>query len=200
VKAEFRDKRYAGPALRVDLLERGHETGLWSVSELIVGIPDGPRAEGDKLSGVFTFPGASTHGLFDARLAKLDMPRSRMGVEFEWINASGLALLQSIIEARSPGELNNHPKMTVGFTHANVNWSLSGFLVADYHGPLETGQRFRGMIWMDKPGDPALFDGHAIRVNRERHTLSVKFDALPANSFALLEAAIGKSDIRVPRG
>lgn len=26
--AEFRDKRYSGPALRIDLIDRGYETGL----------------------------------------------------------------------------------------------------------------------------------------------------------------------------
>ena len=195
MKAAFRDKRYFGPALRIDLLERGYETGLWSTSELIVKIPPGARAEGDQLSGVFTFAGEGegAHGLFDARVAKLDIARGLMGARFEWINQPGLSLLKSIAGRRRPDEHNNHPKMTLGFTYATLNWSFSGFLLGDYRGALEAGQRFRGMIWMDKPEDPGLFDAHAVRINRERHTLSVKFDALPSNTFALLEAVIHKS-------
>ncbi len=196
MKANFRDKRYAGPALRVDLMDRGYETGLWSASELIVKIPTGARAEGDKLTGVFTFAGEGAHGLFEARVAKLDIPRGLMGAEFEWISKPGMNLLKSIAARRRPGEHNNYPKMTLGFAHMTLNWSFSGFLLADYHGGLEKGQRFRGMIWMDIPEDPGLFDGHVIGVDRNRHTLSVKFDELPANTFALLEAVMHKGASR----
>jgi len=193
VKAELRDKRYSGPALRVDLLDRGCETGLWSAAELIVKIPPGARAEGDRLTGVFTFAGESAHGLFEARVAKLDIMRGLMGAEFEWISQSGVSLLKSIADRRQPGEQNNHPKMTLGFAHTTLNWSFSGFLLADYYGSLEAGQRFRGMIWMDVPEDPGLFEGQVARVDRNRHTLSVEFDALPPNTFALLEAVMHKS-------
>ena len=196
MKAEFRDKRYFGPALRIDLMDRGYETGLWSDSELIVKIPPGARAAGDRLTGVFTFAGEEAHGLFEARVAKLDIPRGLMGAEFDWISQSGVSLLKSIAARRQPGEHNNHPKMTLGFAHMTLNWSLSGFLLGDYHGPLEAGQRFRGMIWMDTPEDPGLFDGHVVRVDRARHTLSAKFDTLPPSTFALLEAVMHKSGPR----
>jgi hypothetical protein len=196
VKAEFRDKRYSGPALRVDLMDRGYETGVWSAAELIVKIPPGARAEGDTLTGVFTFAGESAHGLFEARVVKLDIPRGLMGAEFGWISQSGVSLLKSITDRRQPGEHNNHPKMTLGFAHVTRNWSFSGFLLDDYYGAFEAGQRFRGMIWMDLPEDPGLFDGHVVGVDQHRHTLSVKFDALPPNTFALLEAVIHKTGRR----
>jgi hypothetical protein len=183
--------------VRVDLLDSGDETALWSAAEVIVKTPPGPHAKGDRLTGVFTFAGESAHGVFDARIAQLDDTRGLMGAAFEWINEPGARLLKAIAGRRTPGQLNHHPKMTLGFAHVTLNWSFTGFLLDAYHGPLEAGQRFRGMIWMDMPEDPGLFDAHVIRTDRQRHTLSAKFDALPPATFALLEAVMHKRGRRV---
>jgi hypothetical protein len=57
-----------------------------------------------------------------------------------------------------------------------------GFLIDNYRGALGPGERFRVTIWMDKPQVPGLFGGHAIRVDAQRHSLSVTFDEVPANT------------------
>ncbi len=207
MKSEFRDKRYSGRALRIDLMDAVLETRRWSRLQIIIdaaliGLQQGELQEGRKLTGVFTFAGQKTHGVFDAVIAKPDSDAGLLAANFEWINEPGLKILRTMTGERKPEESGEQPTMKVTFTRGTANWSLSGFLLDEYHGALEPGERFRGMIWMDKPEDPGLFGAHAIRVDQERHTLTAKFDDLPANTFALLEAVINRSPaapVKAPR-
>jgi hypothetical protein len=200
MKSGFRDKRYLGPALRVDLMDAIHETRRWSTSQLIIEaaplvLQQGGVQEGRKLTGVFTFEGQKIHGTFEAAIAKRESDDGLVAADFEWISERGRQLLRTMAGQRRPEESGEPPTMKVNFTQSTSNWSLSGFLLDNYHGCIKSGDRFRGMIWMDKPQDPGLFGAHAIRVDKLRHTLSVKFDELPANTFALLEAVIKKSRV-----
>lgn len=198
MKTGSRDKRYLSPSLRVDLMDATHETQRWSTLQLIIeaaplALQRGGVQEGRKLTGVFTFEGQTTHGMFEASIAKREPDDGLVAADFEWISERGKRLLRTMTGQRKPQESGEQPTMKVNFTHSTSNWSLSGFLLDNYHGALGSGDRFRGMIWMDKPQDPGLFGGHAIRNDKPRHTLSVKFDELPANTFSLLEAAMKKS-------
>ncbi len=194
MRSASRDKRYIGPALRVDLMDAVHETRRWSSLQVIVeAAPLALQHGGRKLTGVFSFAGHTLHGMFEAAIAKPGSEDGLVAIDFEWISERGRRLLRTVGSERKPAESGEQPTMKVHFTHSTSNWSLSGFLIDNYRGALGSGERFRGMIWLDKPQDPGLFGGHAIRVDAERHSLSVKFDDLPANTFSLLEAAIKKT-------
>jgi len=190
--AEFRDKRYSGQALLIDLHDAECEALSWTPGSFAV--TAGPRAiletfGGDRVvTAVFTFDGEPDHGLFEARVEQLDAARGMLSAHFMWVNDAGQKLLKTMA--------NRHPEqpMRIAFTRVTHNWSFSGFLVGDYRGALKDGERVRGMIWSDDPKDPGLFAGHAVRVNREKHTFSVEFDDLPSESFTLLESAIRKRD------
>jgi hypothetical protein len=200
MKSEFRDKRYLGPALRVDLMDAIQETRRWSALQLLIEaaplvLQQGDAREDRKLTGVFTFEGQTIHGMFEASIAKRDPADDLVAVDFEWVSEHGRKLLRAMAGQRHPEESGEQPTMKVSFTHSTSNWSLSGFLLDNYHGALTSGDRFRGMIWMDKPQDPGSFGAHAIRVDKLRHTLSVKFDELPAGTFSLLEAVMKKGQI-----
>lgn len=201
MRSGSRDKRYLGPVLRIDLMDAVQETRRWSAERLTVelaplALQHGGVLEGRTLTGVFTFADHKLHGVFEATLARPDvaMPDAASNaadglaaLDFTWISERGHRLLRTVAGEREP------PTMKVSFTHGTANWSLSGFLVENYHGALKSGERFRGMIWLDKPQDPGLFGAHAIKVDSLRHTLAVKFDEIPANTFSLLEAAIKKT-------
>ena len=194
--AEFRDKRYSGQALLIDLHDAGCEALSWTLGGFAV--TGGPRAILDNfgddrvVTAVFTFEGEPDHGLFEARIEQIDAARGMLDAHFMWVNEAGQKLLKTMA--------NRHPErpMRIAFTRVTLNWSFSGFLVGDYRGALKDGERVRGMIWTDDPKDPGLFAGHAVRVNREKHTLSVEFDDLPSESFTLLESAIRKRDAHFP--
>ena len=192
-----RDKRYYGPALRVDLLDNEHKTPLWSASQLIIkakpgGLPGGLEPD-QTVTAVFSFEDEREHGLFEATVAKLDAAQGQLGLRFTWVNEGGHALLAKMTKKVDPKRPETRPIMKVTFTRSTINWSLSGFLLGGYWGELKNGERFNGMIWMDKPQDPGVFGGHAVRVNHDRHTVSVKFDEIPDKTFELLEAVIKKS-------
>lgn len=196
--SEFRDKRYSGRVLGIDLMDAVLETRRWSKLQLIVEAAPIDRQQGGvqagrKLAGVFTFAGQTTHGMFEAVIAKPDSDDGLLIANFEWISEHGLRLLRAVAGDRKPEETGEQPAMKVIFTHGTVNWSLSGFLLDNYRGALKSGDRFRGMIWTDKLQEPGLFGAHAVRIEQTRHTLSAKFDDLPAHTFALLEAIINKS-------
>jgi hypothetical protein len=197
--SEFRDKRYAGPALFVDLRDAECETRLWTQKDLIVragrSLPDGIGVHGT-VTGVFSFEGQPDHGLFEARVEKLDLERGLFGGHFLWLSEHGQKLLALMAKGHDPQKPDERPMMKIAFTRSTINWSFSGFMLSDYRGDLTDGARLRGMIWMDKPEDPGLFAGHAVRVDKDRHTLSVKFDGLSPNTFALLEAVIKKGGRR----
>jgi hypothetical protein len=191
-----RDKRYYGPALRIDLHDSEYQTALWSTTQLIIkakpgGLPGGVEPD-QTLHAVFTFEEERHHGLFEATVAKLDAAQGQLGARLTWISDDGKALLAKIAKRVDPKRPETRPLMKVGFTRDTINWSLSGFLLDGYWGELKSGERFHGMIWMNTPRDPGVFAGHAVRVNRDRHTLSVKFDDIPDNTFELLEAVIKK--------
>jgi len=195
MKSEFRDKRYSGRALRIDLMDAVIETRRWSRLQLIldaapIALQQGGVQEGRKLAGVFTFAGQTAHGMFDAVITNPGSDDGVVVANFEWISESGLKLLRTMTGERRPEESGEQPTMKVTLTRGTANWSLSGFLLDNYHGALRPGERFRGMIWLDKPHDPGLFGAHTIQVEPARHTLAAKFDDLPANTFALLEAVI----------
>jgi hypothetical protein len=192
-----RDKRYYGPALHVDLRDCEFQTPLWSASQLIIkarpgGLPGNLESD-QTVHAVFTFEEERHHGLFEAKVAKLDAAQGQLGLQITWVSDDGKALLAKVAKRIDPKRPETRPIMKVGFTRNTLNWSLSGFLLGDYWGDLKNGTRFHGMIWMDTPRDPGVFAAHAVRNNQDRHTLSVKFDDIPDNTFELLEAVIKKS-------
>lgn len=202
MRSSSRDKRYLGPVLRIDLMDAVHETRRWSAERLIVDraplvLQHGGVLEGRMLTGVFTVADHKLHGVFEAVIAPPgsavpDAADGLVALDFTWISERGQRLLRTVAAEHEP------PALKVNFTHSTANWSLSGFLVENYHGPLQSGARFRGMIWLDKPQDPGLFGAHAIKVDPLRHSLAVKFDEMPANTFSLLEAAIKKTRATSP--
>ncbi|MEJ0069738.1 MAG: hypothetical protein WDO24_14530 [Pseudomonadota bacterium] len=204
MSSAFQDKRYAGRALQIDLMDTMVETRRWSKLQLIleaapIGLQQGDVQEGRNLTGVFTFEGQKSHGMFEAVIVKPDSDDDLLVVNFEWISERGSKLLRTMASERKPAESGEQPTMTVAFTRSTASWSLSGFLLDNYHGSLRPGERFQGLIWMDKPQDPGCFDAHATGDGRHPHTLSAKFDELPKNTFALLESTINKGRAALAR-
>ena len=188
--AGARDKRYASQALLVDLRDAECAAVSWSATRFTVNqAPQGALASlvDEKLAtGVFTFDGESSHGLFEAAIEELDAERGRLAARFVWVSADGLKLLaESVDPSRS---------MKLAFGHATRNWSFSGLQLTSYRGEAKPGQRLRGMIWTDSPGDPGLFVATVVRPDAAHHTLSLKFVDLPDATFTLLERAMTKRD------
>ena len=187
---EFRDKRYAGQTLMVDLRDVELETTAWSVGHVTLTLKPAlaeALSEKEPLVGVLTFDGVPDHALFEAVIEQRDPATGVLRARFAWLSPDGRALLDRM--SIRPGVT-----LRVSLAYRTLNWSFSGFLLGGYHGALADGERFRGMIWTGNPHDPGLFGGHAVRVDRQHHTLSVKFDNLPAETFTLLEQAMMHRD------
>jgi hypothetical protein len=84
--------------------------------------------------------------------------------------------------------------MKLAFGHTTLNWSFSGLQLSGYRGDAKAGQRVKGMIWTDSPGDPGLFVATVVRPDTTHHSLSLKFVGLPDATFSLLEGAMKKRD------
>lgn len=187
--AGARDKRYASQAVVVDLHDADCDAESWSVSRFTVGkAPKGALASlvDEKLAvGVFSFPGETAHGMFEAAIEELDAERGQLNARFTWISADGLKLLAGADPQRA---------MRLAFGHATLNWSFSGLQISGYRGEAKPGQRVRGMIWTDDPNDPGLFVATVVRPDTSHHTLSLKFVDLPDATFTLLEHVMKKRD------
>jgi hypothetical protein len=194
-KATFRDKRYVVPLLLVDLLSSVSETRLWSASQLILRDFVGDVAQNEDFTGSFTFDDdKTTLGLFQARAVKRDPARGLVGAEFRWLSERARALIADKLARRNPDAPDQGPVMKVSVALPTANWSLSGMLLERYHGNLAAGEAFGGMIRLEKTQEPGPFNAVVIRVNAEQHTLALKFSDLSSSTFALLEAAIKKSN------
>jgi hypothetical protein len=193
-KATFRDKRYVVPPLLVDLMSGVCETRLWSASQLILRDFVGDVAQNEDFTGSFTFDDDTTCGLFQARAVKRDPARGLVGAEFRWLSEKARALIADALAQRKPDAPDQGPVMKVSVALATANWSLSGMLLERYRGNLTAGQAFSGMIRLEKTQEPGPFNAVVIRVNEELHTLALKFSDLSSSTFALLEAAIKKSN------
>lgn len=187
--AGARDKRYASQSLLVDLHDAECIAESWSVTRFTVNkAPKGALAslvDQTLATGVFTIEGTTAHGLFEAAIEELDAERGKLNARFVWISADGLKLLAGSDPTRT---------MKLAFGHTTLNWSFSGLQVGNYRGEAKSGQRVRGMLWTDDPGDPGLFVATVVRPDTSHHTLSLKFVDLPDASFALLERAMKKRD------
>jgi hypothetical protein len=193
-KASFRDKRYAMPCLLVDLLSGIHETRRWSSAQLILRDFAGDLTAGEDFTGTVAFDDNPACGLFQARAVRLDAARRLLGAEFRWLSPAARDLIADAAAARQPDAPDQGPVMKLSITQPTINWSLTGMLLARYSGELAEGQPFRGMIRLEKTQEPGPFAASVIRSNRERRTLALKFQELPSATFALLEAAIKKSN------
>jgi hypothetical protein len=192
--ASHRDKRYAAPNLLVDLLDAVHETPLWSPTQLILKNFEGDLVVDETFTGALSFEDHQSCGLFEARALRVDPARKMVGAEFLWISKPGSDLMGLMAERRKADGLDQNPTMRITITQRTINWSLTGMLLERYRGDLQAGQPFRGMIRIEKAQEPGVFSASVIRADHERHTLALKFQELPAGSFALLEAAIKKSN------
>jgi hypothetical protein len=193
VKTAFRDKRYTIPVLSVDLFDKVYPTNLWSSGQFIIRDYAGGLEPGTTFSGAFTFEGHSSFGLFQAVVAKHDAERMMLGAKFEWISKPGTDLMvaqNSVEPGQSPIQ---RMSMRVTITQPTVNWSLSGMLLDQYYGDVESGTTIRGMIRVGKAQESGIFNASVVRNHRERKTLALKFAALPGMTFELLENAMKKS-------
>ncbi len=181
-----RDKRYASHTLLVDLQDAECETKAWSMTGFT--ITDARRSllyqfvHDEVLVGAFRFPDEDAHGLFEARIEKLDRDRGLLSAHFMWISEEGRSLLARM------GERDKVVKIT--FCHRTLNWSLSGLLLGGYRGELKDGGRAHGRIWTETAKEPGPFAGHVVHVNGDRHTASIEFQNLPGDTFSLLEDAM----------
>ena len=189
--AEFRDKRYSGQQLLIDLRDAEFETAEWTLGHFLITadpkkLPAGIE-KGDLVTGVFNFEGVKDNGLFEAQVEAFDREHGVLAGRYEWMSERGRALLgRMAVGVKRP--------LRIALTYRTLNWSFSGMLLGNYHGDLKDGEHFRAMIWSDTPKDPGLFNGHVVQVNKDRYTLAIKFDELADETFALLEQAIKKRD------
>lgn len=189
----FRDKRYTIPILTIDTLMAPYTTRLWSPGQLIIKDFSAAVSVGDKLTGGFKFDERGIGGYFEAKVVRVDPARKMMGAQFTWVSPDGLALLErnnQIPPEEAPLQVKS---LFVNLMHNTINWSLTGLLADRFFTPLDPGHQIRGLIRIAKSLQVGMFTASVIRVNMERHTLALKFNELPPDTFALLENAMKKS-------
>lgn len=175
------------------MLTPPHLTRLWSPSQLIIKDFSGAISVGNRLSGGFKFDERAASGYFEAEVVRVDHARKMIGVKFTWLSPDGQAMLErnnQILPEEAPLQVR---ALIVNLMHSTINWSLSGLLADQFFTELPPGQQVRGLIRIAKSIQAGLFNATVIRVNMERHTLALRFGALPPDTFALLEAAMKKS-------
>jgi|GEM_PF-1885183 len=188
-----RDKRYTIPVLSVDLFDKVHETQLWSLTHIILKDYEGPLETGAEFTGVFTFENRTAFGLFDGRIARYDPKRKMAGIEVTSLSKEGHSLLEFMASLRPADQPEKGAAMRMSLTHRTINWSLTGMLLDQYYGKLETNEVFKGIIRTDKAQESGIFMAKVVRANHERHTLALKFTSISPETFELLESAMKKN-------
>ena len=74
--------------------------------------------------------------------------------------------------------------------YRTIDWSLSGFMVADYRGNLTRGQRFHAILQSDRTTTGITVPCHVIRADLMKSTLAVRFDGLTDSAFRFLEQSV----------
>ncbi|MBL8660057.1 MAG: hypothetical protein JNM75_09925 [Rhodospirillales bacterium] len=101
-----------------------------------------------------------------------------------------------------PGDRRRHQRYTrpplclsfEGHVHAASDWSLGGFVVADYEGALSPGSLFVvDAIGVDPAAlTPVSISARIVRVNEDRRVVTASFLVIDQPAFALLQKLIGE--------
>lgn len=192
-RSKVRDKRLTHPTLYIDLRDQICKTTVWAPDKLIVSHFDGRIATGDAFSGVMKMAGDKQLYLFDAKAVRVDEANRKLAASFDLLSPEGRTKLETIYEQRDPEGKKPLPALLFSMAYKTVNWSLSGFLLGEYHGQLKVGQHFSGMVRLEKTDRAALFRAEAKRFVSDCHGLGAQFDRFDADTFELFELAMKKS-------
>lgn len=193
-RSKARDKRLSFPTLYIDLRDQIWKTTVWAPDKLIVSNFEGGLETGDSFSGVMKLSGSRQLYLFDARAARVDHANKKLAASFEILQPEGKARLQELYDKRDPEGKVPLPSLLFSMAYRTVNWSLSGFLIADYLGGLKIGQQFSGMVRLEKTDRAALFRAEVKRFVPDHKGLGAQFLQFGDDTFALFELAMKKSN------
>jgi hypothetical protein len=108
--------------------------------------------------------------------------------------------VRTSIDSREARRDRRYPLPTLFLTiadieHASANWSLGGFMIQDFQGPIAVGAVLHGTMRFD--GSPrALFRAEVVRVGPGEGEFGARFRELDDDAFDLLDRAISRKLFR----
>lgn len=175
------DKRYSAFSLSVEIVGGPViATDQWSAEGFMV-----RDHEGDQVDGQLIHPIISVHGRA-GRLpvtGRVVQAKPHLVVAFLSKGAEAERILAPPVGA-APLSL------MIATGYRTIDWSLSGFMLADYRGSLTRGQRFMAMLQSDRNPNGVLTPCHVIRADGLKATLAARFDGLSDGAFRYLEQSV----------
>ncbi len=180
------DKRYSTFSLSVEIVGTPPlVTDQWSPEGFMA-----PDYQGDQVAGQLIHPILSVPSR-PGRLpvtARVVQARPHLVVAFLAKGAEADRILAPPLGA-TPLPLS----IVTGYR--TIDWSLSGFMLADYRGPLTRGQRFMAVLQSDRLPIGITVPCHVIRADMAKSTLAARFDGLSDAAFRYLEQAVVQTTV-----
>ncbi len=175
------DKRYNLLKLCVEVVgDPVMLTNEWSSKGYVI-----PNYEGEETEGALLYPILSVEGR-QGRVpvvAKVIQSNPDLVMAIQSFGPEGARILAPVMGAE-PLSLSVTP------AYRTVDWSLSGFMLAEYRGTLKKGQRFEAHVQTETTTNAVTVNCYIIRADPVRQVLAVRFEGITNEAFSFLERAM----------
>lgn len=175
------DKRYSALSLSVEIVGGPViATDQWSAEGFMVRDHQGDQTDGQLIHPILSVPGRPGRLPVTARVVQA---KPHLVAAFLSKGAEAERIL-------APPVGSAPLTLMIATGYRTIDWSLSGFMLADYRGPLTRGQRFMAMLQSDRNPMGVLTPCHVIRADGAKATLAARFDGLSDGAFRYLEQSV----------
>ena len=172
----------------------------YSVLKLSVEVVGTPLMVTDHWSGkgfvIHDFQGEEEEGHILYPILSVEGRQGRVPVKAK-VMQSKPDLVMAIMAAGNEGArilapfLGSKPlALTVTPAYRTVDWSLSGFMLADYRGSLQKGQRFEARLQSETAPAAVSVNCYVIRADPVKRLLAVRIEGISDAAFRFLERAM----------
>lgn len=175
------DKRYSVLKLSVEVVGTPlMVTDQWSSKGYVIHNFQGEEAEGHILYPILSVEGRQGRVPVKAKVmqAKPDLVMAIMAAGQE-----GPRILAPFLGSKPLA-------LTVTPAYRTVDWSLSGFMLADYRGNLQKGQRFEARLQSETAPAAVSVNCYVIRADLVKRVLAVRIEGISDQAFRFLERAM----------
>ncbi|MFD2264813.1 hypothetical protein ACFSM5_18045 [Lacibacterium aquatile] len=196
---KIRDKRIEHPWLWIDLNERRYSTRLWSPSRFIMDVLDNRLVQDQEFCAVARLDNKPDVFLMDSVVTMHDRKNAKMAINYEMTNPEQSKMMFDVYSeskntTEEEGKTRQLPMLDFSIAYKSVNWSLTGFMIANFTGKVEIGQTFTGLIRLPKTQRTGGFRAQAVRYQDNVQGLGCRFLEMSQTLFDMLEYALKRSE------
>jgi len=175
------DKRYSTFTLSVEIVgDPVVVTNQWSPDGFVVAAHQGDQAAGQLIHPILSVYGRKGRLPVTGRVVQA---KPDLVVGFLSKGAEADRIL-------APPTLSTPLDLSIMTGYRTIDWSLSGFMLAEYRGKMVRGQRFMATLQTDRTAEAITVPCHVIRADMTKATLAARFAGLSDVAFRYLEQTV----------